>query len=129
LTKTILIVENDELNLKLFNDILQVNFYKTVQTLDEREAIDLAREHHPDLIIMDIQSRGISGLEVTSMLKADEDLRDIPIIAVSALAMKNDERNILNGGCDGYISKPISIPQFLKSINSYLSKNYQSPTS
>jgi two-component system, cell cycle response regulator DivK len=120
-TKTILIVENNKLNLKLFNDILQVNAYKTVQTSDEREAIDLAREHQPDLIIMDIQSRGISGLEVTSMIKADADLRGIPIIAVTALAMKNDERNILNGGCDGYISKPISIPQFLKAINNYLS--------
>ena len=121
MTKTILIVENNKLNLKLFNDILQVNFYETVQTLDEREAINLAREHNPDLIIMDIQLRGILGLEVTTMIKADEDLRDIPIIAVSALAMKDDERNILIGGCDGYISKPISIPQFLKSINSYLS--------
>ena len=107
--------------MKLFNDILQVNFYETVQTLDEREAVDLAREHHPDLIIMDIQSRGISDLGVTSIIKADEDLRDIPIIAVTALAMKNDEKNILNGGCDGYISKPISIPQFLKVIDSYLS--------
>ena len=121
MTKTILIVENNKLNLKLFNDILQVNFYETVQTLDEREAIGLARKHHPDLIIMDIQSRGISGLGVTSMIKADADLRDIPIIAVTALAMKGDERNILNGGCDGYISKPISIPQFLKAISNYLS--------
>ena len=121
MTKTILIVENNKSDLKLFNDILQVNFYETVQTLDEREAVDLAREHQPDLIIMDIQSRGLSGLEVTSMIKANEDLRDIPIIAVSALAMKDDEKNILNSGCDVYISKPISIPQFLKTINGYLS--------
>ena len=121
MNKTILIVENNKLNMKLFNDLLQVNFYKTVQTLDEREAIDLAREHHPDLIIMNIKSRGISGLEVTKRIKADEDLKDIPIIAVTALAMKNDEREILNGGCDGYISKPISIPQFLKTIDSFLS--------
>jgi two-component system cell cycle response regulator DivK len=73
------------------------------------------------LIIIDIQSRGISGLEVPTLIKADEDLRDISIIAVSALATKDDERNILNSGCDSYVSKPISIPQFLKAINSYLS--------
>ena len=121
MTKTILIVENNRLDLKLFNDILQVNFYETVQTLDDREAIDLAREHHPDLIIMDIQSRGITGLQATTMIKADKDLQHIPVIAVTALAMNDDERKILNSGCDGYISKPISIHSFLKAINSYLS--------
>jgi two-component system cell cycle response regulator DivK len=120
LTKTILIVEKNKLNLKLFNDILQVNFYKTLLTLDEREAIDLAREYNPNLIIMNIQMYGISSLEITKEIKADEQLKDTPIIAVSALAMKNDEKKIRSSGCDGFISKPISIPHFLETINNFL---------
>ena len=121
MAKTILIVEDNELNMRLFNDILQVHGYETVQTLDGREAISLAREHHPDLILMDIQLPNISGLEVTKIIKADDDLKNIPVIAVTAFAMKDDEKKIQDAGCEGYISKPISIPKFMESINTFLS--------
>ena len=120
MTKTILIVESDELNLKLFNDILQVHSYKTVLTLDERLSIDLAREHSPDLIIMGIQMPSNSSLEITKVIKADDALKKIPILAVTALAMKDDEKKHRNSGCDGYLTKPISIPQFIETIHNLL---------
>jgi two-component system, cell cycle response regulator DivK len=118
--KTILIVEDNELNMKLFNDLLQAHGYGTVQTTDGREAIGLAREHHPDLILMDIQLPEISGLEITKMLKADDALKSIPVVAVTAFAMKGDEEKILEGGCEGYIAKPISVPKFLETISTFL---------
>lgn len=120
MTKKILIVEDNELNMKLFNDLLQANGYETVQTMDGRDAMSLAREHNPDLILMDIQLPEISGLEVTKMMKADDALRSIPVIAVTAFAMKGDEEKIRQGGCEGYIAKPISVPTFLETINNFL---------
>ncbi|HJN26199.1 MAG TPA: response regulator [Rhodospirillales bacterium] len=120
MSKTILIVEDNELNMRLFDDLLQAHGYGTVQTADGREAIDLAREHHPDLILMDIQLPEISGLEVTKILKADDDLKTIPVIAVTAFAMRGDEEKIREGGCEGYIAKPISVPNFLETVSSFL---------
>ncbi|MEE8393982.1 MAG: response regulator [Rhodospirillales bacterium] len=121
MSKTILIVEDNELNMKLFNDLLQAHGYATVQTMDGREAMDLARQHHPDLILMDIQLPGVSGLEITKMLKEDSDLKDIPVVAVTAFAMKGDEEKIREGGCSDYIAKPISVPNFLETIAKFLS--------
>lgn len=118
--KTILIVEDNDLNMKLFNDLLQANGYNTVQTKSGKEALQLTREHRPDLIIMDIQLPEISGLEVTKRLKADDELKDIPIVAVTAFAMKGDEEKIRNGGCDAYIAKPISVSNFLETIAEFL---------
>ena len=120
MSKTILIVEDNELNMKLFNDLLQAHGYDTVQTMDGRDAIKLAREHKPDLVLMDIQLPEISGLEVTKMMKADDDLKSIPVIAVTAFAMKGDEEKIREGGCEGYIAKPISVPTFLETIARFL---------
>ncbi|MGB0682019.1 MAG: response regulator [Magnetovibrionaceae bacterium] len=120
MSKTILIVEDNELNMKLFNDLLQAHGYETVQTKDGRAALQLARDHRPDLILMDIQLPEISGLEVTKMLKADDDLKGIPVIAVTAFAMKGDEEKIREGGCEGYIAKPISVPTFLETVNKFL---------
>ena len=120
MAKTILIVEDNELNMKLFNDILQAHGYETAQALNGWKAIGLAQKHHPDLILMDIQLPNISGLEVIKLIKADDDLKDIPVIAVTAFAMKADEKKIRDGGCEGYIAKPISIPKFLETINTFL---------
>lgn len=120
MSKTILIVEDNDLNMKLFNDLLQAHGYDTVQTQDGREAVDLARQHHPDLILMDIQLPEISGLEVTKMLKQEDELKAIPVIAVTAFAMKGDEEKILEGGCEGYIAKPISVPNFLETVSRFL---------
>ncbi len=118
--KTILIVEDNDLNLKLFRDLLGANGYRTIETKEGYEAISLTKSERPDLILMDIQLPEISGLEVTKRIKADKDICDIPIIAVTAFAMKNDEEKILHAGCQGYVSKPISIGDFLNSVKQFL---------
>ncbi|MHA1567281.1 MAG: response regulator [Alphaproteobacteria bacterium] len=119
--KTVLIVEDNELNMKLFHDLLEAQGYDTLQTKDGMEALKLARDHTPDLILMDIQLPEVSGLEVTKWLKEDEKLRSIPVIAVTAFAMKGDEEKIRQGGCEAYIAKPISVSQFLETVRHYLS--------
>jgi two-component system, cell cycle response regulator DivK len=120
MSKTILIVEDNELNMKLFNDLLQAHGYNTLQAKDGRVVVELTRKNRPDLILMDIQLPEISGLEITKMLKADDDLRSIPVVAVTAFAMKGDEQKIRNGGCDGYIAKPISVASFLQTVSRFL---------
>jgi two-component system cell cycle response regulator DivK len=118
--KTVLIVEDNELNMKLFHDLLEAHGIGTIQTNDGRNVLDLAREHKPDLILMDIQLPEISGLDVTKWLKEDPELKSIPVIAVTAFAMKGDEQKIREGGCEDYISKPISVGKFMEVIDSYL---------
>ena len=121
MVQTVLIVEDNELNMKLFHDLLEAYGYATVQTKNGREAVGLAREHHPDLILLDIQLPEISGLEITKILKADDDLKSIPIIAVTALAFRGDEERVLEAGCDAYISKPISVAEFLERVKDFAS--------
>jgi two-component system, cell cycle response regulator DivK len=120
MAKTVLIVEDNELNMKLFSDLLEANGYNTVQTRNGLEALGLARTHRPDLILMDIQLPEVSGLQVTQWLKADEELRSIPVIAITAFAMKGDEEKIRQGGCEAYLSKPISVVKFLETVRNYL---------
>jgi two-component system cell cycle response regulator DivK len=120
MTKRILIVEDNELNLKLFRDLLSANGYDTLETKDGVEAVSLTRNMQPDLILMDIQLPEISGLDITQKIKADPELKHIPIIAVTAFAMKDDEEKILAAGCEAYISKPISIEHFLTTIKQFL---------
>ncbi len=120
--KTVLIVEDNDLNMKLFHDLLDAHGYRTLQTRDGMDALNIAREHHPDLILMDIQLPEVSGLEVTKWLKDDETLRSIPVIAVTAFAMKGDEEKIREGGCEAYIAKPISVAHFLETVRSFLEK-------
>ena len=118
--KRILIVEDNDLNLKLFRDLLTAHGYETIETKEGLEAINLTRSERPDLILMDIQLPEISGLDVTRRLKAEELLCNIPIIAVTAFAMKDDEEKILAAGCQAYISKPISIVPFLHTVRTFL---------
>ena len=120
MAKTIMIVEDNEMNMKLFHDLLEAHGYQTVETRNGLEAVDLARTHRPDLILMDIQLPEVSGLDVAGWIKEDDDLRTIPIIAVTAFAMKGDEERIRKGGCEAYISKPISIGSFVETVKSYL---------
>jgi len=120
MTKTVLIVEDNELNMKLFHDLLDAHGYRTLQTRNGMEALELAREHHPDLILMDIQLPEVSGLEVTKWLKEDDHLREIPVVAVTAFAMKGDEERIREGGCEAYISKPISVSMFLDTVKQFI---------
>ncbi len=121
LQKKVLIVEDNDLNMKLFNDLLEAHGYDTVQTNNGAEALELARLHHPNLILMDIQLPEISGLEVTRWIKQDVELRAIPIVAVTAFAMKGDEEKIRDGGCEAYIAKPISVASFLQTVERLVS--------
>src|ERR1700760_3853480 len=118
--KTVLIVEDNELNMKLFHDLLEAHGYATLGTRNGIEALDLARTHRPDLILMDIQLPEVSGLEVTKWLKDDPELKEIPVVAVTAFAMKGDEERIRQGGCEAYLSKPISVSKFIETIRQFL---------
>jgi two-component system cell cycle response regulator DivK len=118
--KTVLIVEDNELNMKLFHDLLQANGFATIETRNGIEALDLARKHKPDLILMDIQLPEVSGLEVTKWIKEDDELKSIPVVAVTAFAMKGDEERIREGGCEAYLSKPISVAKFLETVRHFM---------
>ena len=122
MTKKVMIVEDNELNMKLFNDLLEAQSYVTIQTRNGLDVLDLARQHMPDLILMDIQLPEVSGLDVTKWLKEDDVLQHIPVIAVTAFAMKGDEERIRQGGCEAYISKPISVVKFLEVVNLILAR-------
>ncbi len=119
-SKTVLVVEDNELNMKLFHDLLEAHGYNILQTKDGMDALRIAREHVPDLILMDIQLPEVSGLEVTKWIKEDENLKSIPVIAVTAFAMKGDEEKIRDGGCEAYIAKPISVTSFLETVRKFL---------
>jgi len=120
MVKKVLIVEDNELNMKLFNDLLEAHGYQTLQTRNGVEAVSLARAHHPHLILMDIQLPEVSGLQVTQWLKDDPTLADIPVVAITAFAMKGDEEKILQGGCEAYLSKPISVVKFLETVRKFI---------
>jgi two-component system cell cycle response regulator DivK len=123
MAKTVLVVEDNELNMKLFHDLLEAHGYNIIQTRNGLDALDLARKYRPDLILMDIQLPEVSGLEVTKWIKEDDELRVIPIIAVTAFAMKGDEERIRQGGCEAYLSKPISIGKFIETVKTYIGDN------
>ena len=118
--KKVLIVEDNELNMKLFHDLLEAYDIDTIQTREGKLAYDMAMEHKPDLIIMDIQLPEISGLDITKQLKQNDELKSIPVIAVTAFAMKGDEQKIREGGCEDYISKPISVSRFIEVVRKHL---------
>lgn len=118
--KTVLVVEDNELNMKLFHDLLEANGYEILQTRDGMEALRMAREFRPDLILMDIQLPEVSGLEVTKWIKEDDALKEIPVVAVTAFAMKGDEQKIREGGCEAYIAKPISVTDFLETVRRFV---------
>jgi len=115
-SKKVLVVEDNELNLKLFCDLLRAHDYVAEPVRDGREAVQRAREFAPDLVIMDIQLPNVNGLELIEMLKADEQLKPIPIMAVTAYAGKGDEERIRAAGAEAYVSKPISVTRFVESV-------------
>ena len=125
MSQKILIVEDNELNMKLFNDLLEAHGYTTVTTRDGTKAVDMAIEEKPDLILMDIQLPEVSGLDITRQIKDNDELKHVPIIAVTAFAMKGDEDKIRECGCNGYVSKPISITTFIETIQSHLAEKEQ----
>ena len=117
---TILIVEDNVTNMKLSTFLLESADYTVLAATNAESGLTLAREARPDLILMDIQLPGMDGLEATTLLKADEATRRIPVIALTALAMKGDEERILAAGCDGYIAKPLDYKDFLARIKARL---------
>ena len=117
---TILVVEDNATNMKLSTFLLESADHTVIAATSAEIGLTLAREAHPDLILMDIQLPGMDGLQATALLKADEATRDIPVIALTALAMKGDEERILAAGCDGYIAKPLDYKDFLAAIKSRL---------
>jgi len=119
LNNTVLVVEDNHLNMKLFHDVLVMGGYNVLQAKDGMEGWRMACEQRPDLILMDIQLPGVSGLEVTKWLKDDENLKSIPVVAITAFAMQGDEKKICEGGCDAYIVKPISLSDFLETVERF----------
>ena len=116
----ILVVEDNELNLKLFCDLLRAHGYLAEPVRDGREAVARARDFRPDLIIMDIQMPHISGLELIEQLKGDDELKAVPIMAVTAYAARGDEERIRDAGAEGYVSKPISVIRFVEAVSGLL---------
>ena len=114
--RRILVVEDNDLNLKLFRDLLIAQGYSVLHTRDGVEAFRLARTHKPDLVLMDIQLPEVSGFEVTRWLKEDPALRDIPVVAVTAFAMAGDEEKAKAAGCAAYVTKPIAVRPFLETV-------------
>jgi two-component system cell cycle response regulator DivK len=114
------VVEDNELNLRLLNDVLEAHGFEVLSTARGKAAIELARTHRPDLILMDLQLPDLSGLDATRQLKADDETRRIPVIAVTAFAMAGDEKKALDHGCDAYVAKPIILKDFLDLIASFI---------
>ncbi|MBF6602224.1 MAG: response regulator [Sphingorhabdus sp.] len=118
--KRVLVVEDNELNLKLFCDLLRAHGYAVEPVKDGREVIDKARSFEPNLVIMDIQLPHVSGLDLIEQIKKDDQLKTIPIMAVTAYAGKGDEDRILSAGAEAYVSKPISVAKFIESVEGVL---------
>lgn len=122
-SKVVLVIEDDEQNMMLFHDMLEARGYNVLQATNGMEGWRNACENHPDLVVMDIQLPDIFGLEITRRLKDHEKLRLVPIIAVTAFAMAGDKEKFLESGCDAYIPKPISVLEFLKTIDLFLAEH------
>ncbi len=120
MSKKVMIVEDNELNMKLFRDLVEASGYETVETRNGLIALDLARSSMPSLILVDIQLPEVSGIDVIKRLKEDEELRSVPVVAVTAFAMKGDEERIRASGCEEYMSKPISVPHFITMVKHFL---------
>ncbi len=121
--KTVLIVEDNELNQTLFVDILESRGYLTLRTPDGVTGFEIARARQPDLIVMDIQLPAISGLEITRWIKSDPLVAHIPVLAVTAFAMRGDEARIREAGCEAYLPKPVSLAAFLEEVESLLARS------
>ena len=118
--RTVLVVEDNELNLKLFCDLLLAHGYRAEGLSDGREALARARDLRPDLVVMDIQLPHVSGLDLIVAIKADPALAAIPIMAVTAYAAKGDEQRIRDAGAEAYVSKPVTVSRFLQAVAALL---------
>ena len=120
MARTILIVEDNDLNMKLFRDLLEAHGYDTLQAKNGADALTLIRSRRPDLIIMDMQLPEVSGLDVTRQIKSDDAIKSIPVVAVTAFAMKGDEEKFRAGGCEAYVARPISVDRFVETVKRFV---------
>ncbi len=118
--KMVLVIEDDELNLKLVKEMLRLGNYRTIEAMDAETGIQMAGQHKPDLILMDIHLPKMDGLSATRIIKSDENLKQIPIVALTALAMADDREKALEAGCDDYVTKPFRLQNLLKTIDQLL---------
>ena len=122
-SQTVLIIEDNELNMKLVRSMLQLAHYGIIEAQNAEDGIKLARKHLPNLILMDVQLPGIDGLDATRIIKKDPSLAHIPIVALTSYAMQGDEEKAMSAGCSGYIAKPIDTRNFLDFLSQYLPQN------
>lgn len=115
----ILVVEDNEKNMKLFRDVLQAKGYSPIEATSGEQAVELATEHVPDLVLMDVQLPGIDGLEALERIRADERTASIPVVALTAQAMAGDRERFLEAGFDGYLSKPVDVLEFIATVEKY----------
>jgi two-component system, cell cycle response regulator DivK len=115
----ILVVEDNEKNMKLFRDVLHASGYRTLEAATGERAVELVFEHRPDLVLMDIQLPDIDGVEALARLRADERFSSVPVLALTAQAMEGDRERFLAAGFDGYLSKPVNIAEFVATVRRY----------
>lgn len=120
--KNILVIEDNELNMKLMREVLSIGDYQLIEAFDAETGIRLARKQKPFLILMDIQLPGMDGLEATRIIKTDSNLKDIPVVAITGFAMQGDREKALESGCDDYITKPFDFEDLLKTIEGYYNR-------
>lgn len=117
--KTILVIEDNELNMKLVRSLLKIGKYEILEAMDAEIGMQLIREHRPDLVLMDVQLPGMDGLKATRIIKGDQALKDIPVVALTSYAMQGDEEKATEAGCTGYITKPIDTKAFLEILDKF----------
>ena len=122
LGERVLIVEDNEKNMKLVRDVLQATGYSTVEATTGEEAIELARSHEPALVLMDVQLPGIDGVEALEQLRQDERTSSIPVLALTAQAMSGDRERFLDAGFDGYLAKPVDVAELLEAVREHCSR-------
>jgi CheY-like chemotaxis protein len=120
--KKVLVIEDNELNMKLVRGLLSLEDYTMLEATDAEAGIKMAMQHRPDIILMDIQLPGMDGLEATKIINADDDLKEIPIVALTSYAMQGDEEKAELAGCSGYLTKPIDTRSFLDSISRIINR-------
>jgi two-component system cell cycle response regulator DivK len=116
----VLIAEDNELNLRLFSDLLEIKGIDYIAISDGTKVLEMAKARMPDLILMDIRLNGVSGLDIVDEIKSDPLLKNIPIIALTAFAMKNDKAKVISHGCAGYLSKPVTFDLFFETIDQFI---------
>lgn len=120
MSKRILIAEDNDFNLRVVELVLRAHGYETIAALDGQQAVELAKKEKPDLVLMDLQMPTMDGITATKIIKGDEETHDIPVVALTAHAMEDDERKALAAGCDGYITKPVDTRLLPRQLESFM---------